>query len=212
MIGAVWPKTLPLRWAVGLGALSGLVAAGVGSRVVMKLIALADPSTDGTFTDAEATVGEFTVAGTLSLLVLGTIAGVMGGLVYLGVRRWLPVPRAWKGVAFGVLTLVTVGNVLIDAGNVDFQIFEPVLLVVALFSALFFANGLLLAGLMARFHPEPDYAGRPTLSRAAATVILIVCVAGSIVFVGGLIGMIEDEGTCLRAAGQGNGCLVPAAP
>lgn len=211
-MGAAWQRTLPLRWAVGLGALSGLVAAGVGSRVVMKLIALADPSTDGTFTDAEATVGEFTVAGTLSLLVLGTIAGVMGGLVYLGVRRWLPVPPAWKGVAFGLLTLVTVGNVLIDAGNVDFQIFEPVLLVVALFSALFLANGLLLAGLMDRFHPEPDYARRPTLSRAAETVIVTICLVGSIVFGGGLIGMIEDEGTCLRAAGQGNGCVVPAAP
>ena len=211
-MGTVWRKTLPLRWAVGLRALSGLVTAGVGSRVVMKLIALADPSTQGTFTDAEATVGEFTVAGTLSLLVLGAIAGVMGGLVYLGVRRWLPGPPVRKGISFGVLTLVSIGNVVIDDGNADFQIFEPVLVVVALFAGLFFANGLLLAALMARFHPEPHYAHRPTLSRAAATVIVVVCVAGSIVFIGGLIGMIEDEGTCLRAAGQGNGCGVSAGP
>lgn len=209
-MGAAWRATLPLRWAVGLGALSGFVAAGVGSRVVMKLIALADPSTEGTFTDAEATVGDFTVAGTLSLLVLGTIAGIMGGLVYLGVRRWLPVPPAWKGVAFGVLTLTTVGNVLIDAGNVDFQIFAPVLLVVALFSALFLVNGLLLAELMARYHPEPAYAHRPWASRAAAGVIVIVCVVGIIGFVGGTLGMIEDQGTCLRAAGGGNGCAVLA--
>ena len=211
-MGAVWQKTLPLRWAVGLGALSGLVAAGVGSRVVMKLIALADPSTDGTFTDVKATVGEFTVAGTLGLLVLGTMVGAMGGLVYLGLRRWLPVPAAWKGVAFGVLTLASVGNVVIDDGNVDFQIFEPVLLVVVLFSALFFVNGLLLAGLMARFHPEPAYAHRPWVSRAAVGVIVIVCVVGTIGLVGGTLGMIEDQGTCLRAVGGGEGCAVLAAP
>ncbi len=105
----------------------------------------------------------------------------MGGLLYLGLRRWLPVLPAWKGVAFGVLTLVSVGNVLIDSGNLDFQIFEPVLLVVVLFSALFFVNGLLLAALMARWHPEPAYAHRPGVSRVAASVLVIVCVIGAIV-------------------------------
>lgn len=211
-MGTLWRATLPLRRAGGIGALSGLIAAGVGSRVVMKVIALADPSTEGTSTDAEATVGDFTVAGTLSLMVLGTIAGIMGGLLYLGLRRWLPVPPAWKGVAFGVLTLVSVGNVLIDSANVDFQIFEPVLLVVALFAALFFVNGLLLAAMMARWHPEPAYPHRPWVSGAAASVLVIVCVIGAIALVGGTLGMIDDQGTCLRALGGGRGCGVLAGP
>src|SRR5687768_9544666 len=95
---SLWRATLPMRWAVGLGALSGLVAAGVGSRLVMRLIALADPATAGTFTDAKATVGDFTLGGTVGLLALGTIAGIMAGPLYLGLRRWLPVPPAWKGI------------------------------------------------------------------------------------------------------------------
>ena len=201
-----------MRWAVGLGALSGLVSAGVGSRIVMRLIALADPSSDGTFTDAEAIVGDFTLGGTFGLLALGAVAGIMGGLLYLGLRRWLPAPPAWNGAAYGVFTLLTVGNVLFDPGNADFQIFEPALLVIALFSLLFFVNGLLLAGLMDRLYPEPVYAHRPRVSRAVTSVLAIVCVIGAIGFVGGTLGMIEDEGTCLRAAGQGNGCAVFANP
>lgn len=108
MTGTVWRATRPLRWAGGLGALSGLVAAGVGSRVVMKLVARA--------------------------------AGLEGGRL-------------------GVLTLVTVGNLLLDSGN-------------------------------------------------AASVPAIVCAVGAVAFVGGTIGKVEDEGTCLRAVGGGEGCAV----
>ncbi len=153
-------------------------------------------------------MGEFTVGGTVSLLMLGAVAGVMSGLLYLGLRRWLPVPKAWNGVAWALLTLVTVGNVLFDPGNVDFQIFEPVLLVVALFSLLFFVNGLLLATLMDRFHPEPAYSHRPRLTRAVAGVLAALTVLGAIGFVGGTAGLVEDEGTCLRAVGGGGGCAV----
>ncbi len=205
-----WRASRPTRWAVSLGALSGLVAAGIGSRMVMRLIALVDSSSDGTFTDAKATVGEVTAEGTIGLLVLGTVAGAMGGLLYLGLRRWLPVPPAWNGIGYGVFTLLTVGNVLLDPGNVDFRIFEPVLLVVALFSLLFFINGLLLAGLMDRLHPEPVYRDRPRASRAVTGVLAAVCLLGAVGYVGGLLGMIEDEGTCLRAVGGGNGCAVPS--
>ena len=104
------------------------------------------------------------------------------------------------------------GNLLLDPANADLQIFEPVLLVVGLFSALFFVNGLLLAGLMDRFHPEPAHPRRPGVSRAVLAVLAIVCVAGAIAFVGSAAEMIDDEGTCVRAAGQGAGCLVFASP
>jgi hypothetical protein len=201
-----------MAWAVGLGALAGLIAGGLGSRIVMKLIALADPSTEGTFTDAEAIVGDFTLDGTLGLLVLGAIAGLIAGTLYLGLRRWLPVPTEWNGVAYGVVTLVTVGLFFFDSNNADFQIFEPVLLVVFLFSTLFILNGVLLARLMDRFYAEPAYAHSRRVSRAASGVLVIVCMLGAFGLVAGVIGMIEDSGTCLQAAGQGNGCAVLADP
>ncbi len=209
---SAWSATRPMRWAAGLGGLSGLIAGGVGSRVAMRLIALADSSADGTFTDSKATVGEFTMGGTFGLLMLGTVAGVMGGLLYLGLRRWLPVPPAWNGMAFSVFTFVTVGFLLFDSANADFQIFEPVLLVIGLFSMLFFVNGLLLAALMDRFHPEPEYKARARVSRLVAGVLILITVAGLLAFVGSTLGMIEDEGTCLRAVGGGEGCAVRADP
>ena len=95
----------------------------------MRIIALANPDSDGVLTDAEATVGDITFDGTVGLLFLGTVAGIMGGAVYLGLRRWLPVPAAWKGLTYGIVSLLTVGHLLFDTHNADFQIFEPVLFI-----------------------------------------------------------------------------------
>src|ERR1700675_5145711 len=121
-VRSAWGLSAPLRWAVALGALSGAISAGVGSRVVMRIIALTNPGSDGVNTDADATVGQITLGGTMSLLILGKIAGIMGGVVYLGLRRCLPVPAAWKGLAYGVVSLVTVGNLLFETTNADSQI------------------------------------------------------------------------------------------
>jgi hypothetical protein len=135
----------------------------------------------------------------------------MGGAVYLGLRRWLSVPPAWKGLAFGVVTLVTVGHLLFDTHNADFQIFEPILLVIALFSGLFFVNGLILGALTQRFHPEPAYPTSARVSRTAAAIIAAVCLFGVIGLTTDTIPqMIDDEGTCLAAKGGGNGCAARA--
>jgi len=205
----LWRTSAPVRGAVLAGALAGVISAGVGSRVVMRIIALVDSERDGTFTDAEATVGEFTVGGTFSLLFLGTVAGVLGGLLYLGLRRWLGVPPVWRGPVYGLITLLTIGNLLFDANNPDFQIFEPVLLVIALFSLLFFVNGLLLAPLIDRIHPERSYPSSTRVTKVAAGLIAVVCVVGLAGLVDTTRTMIEDSGTCLAAVGGGNGCAVP---
>ncbi len=176
----------------------------------MRVIAMADSSSDGTFTDAQATVGDFTLGGTLSLLMLGAIAGTAAGPLYLGIRRWLPVPAGWNGAAFGVLTLGTVGQPLFDPANVDFQIFEPLLLTLLLFSALFLVNGLLLGWLLDHFQPERSLGPRSRVSIVVSSGLSIVTVVGILGLAGGMIGMFDDEGKCLRAVGGGEGCAVPA--
>lgn len=174
----------------------------------MRIIALADPGTDGVMTGAEATVGDITYGGTISLLILGTIAGVMGGAVYLGIRRWLPVSAAWKGLAYGFVTLLTVGHLLFDTNNADFQIFEPVVMVIALFAALFLVNGLMVGALAGRVHPEPTYPSSLRVSRAVAGVIAVVCVLGIVAYADTIPQMVDDEGSCISAAGGGRGCAV----
>ena len=207
---SAWRASGPMRWAVALGALSGVISAGVGARVVMRIIALANPDSDGVFTDAEATVGDITFGGTVNLLFLGIAAGIMGGAVYLGLRRWLPVPAAWKGLTYGVVSLLTVGQLLFDTHNADFQIFEPVVMVIALFSVLFLLNGVILGALLDRFHREPAYRTSLRVSRAATAVIAVVCVLGLAAHVITTVQMIDDEGSCLSAVGGGNGCAVRA--
>ncbi len=198
----------PIRGSVFAGAAVGFISAGVGSRIVMRIIALLNDDRDGVMTDASATVGEVSLGGTMSLLALGTIAGVLGGLLYLGLRRWLWVPPAWRGVAFAGVTLLTVGQPLFDPANVDFQIFSPVVVVIALFAALFLINGLILVPLADRIHPEPVYAPGMRVPRAAAAVVALVCLFGLILTVDTFRTMVDDAGTCYAAVGGGEGCAV----
>jgi len=118
------------------------------------------------------------------------------------------VPPAWKGLAYGIVSLLTVGQLLFDTNNTDFQIFEPVLLVLALFSVLFLLNGVIVSGLLDRFHPEPAYRASLRVSRAVTGVIAVVSVLG-IVSLGDTTGkMIDDQGSCLSAKSGGAGCAV----
>lgn len=174
----------------------------------MRIIALLNEDRYGALTNANATVGEISLNGTLGLLALGSIAGVLGGLLYLVLRRWLLVPRAWRGVAFGALTLLTVGQPLFDPHNVDFQIFEPILVVIGLFAGLFFINGLILARLLDRIHREPVYSPGTRVPRVVVAAIGLVAALGLLVMAGTVQTMIDDEGTCYAAVGGGEGCAV----
>lgn len=201
-------RSAPVRGAVFAGAIAGFVAAGIGSRVVMRIIALTNDDRDGVLTDSSAIVGDISLGGTMSLLLLGTIAGVIGGLLYLGLRRWLWVPPVWRGVAFALVTLVTIGQPVFDPANVDFQIFEPVVLVIGMFTALFLINGLILAPLLDRIHPEPSYPASTRVPRAVAGVVALACVFGAVVTIDTFRTMVDDAGTCVSARGGGEGCAV----
>jgi len=174
----------------------------------MRVIALVDSDSAGAGTDSGSVVGEISLVGTISLLVLGVILGVLGGLLYLGLRRWLPAPPPLRGAMFGAFTLLTVGNVLFDTHNPDFQIFEPVLLVVVLFASLFFVNGLILALLLDRIHPEPSNpSGRfvPWLCVGAMAIAALIGLTG---LAESTQEMLDDAGTCISVTEAGAGCGV----
>lgn len=198
----------PLRGMVVAGAISGFIAAGIGSRIVMRVIALLNDDRTGAMTDASVTVGTISVRGTLVLLVLGSIAGVLGGILYLGLRRWLWVPVWGRGPAYALVTLLTVGHLLFDPANVDFQMFEPPLAVIVLFAALFLVNGVILVALADRIHPEPAYPPSARVRAVAAGAIVLVSVVGFVGMVDTFRTIVADAGTCYSAAGGGNGCAV----
>lgn len=133
----------------------GLVVGGAGSRLAMRIVALANDEFAGTLTDAGERVGEVTAGGTLFLLLLGAFAGTFGGAAYALLRAWLPRRAILRGLVFGLglVAFTAFPEALVSSGGVDFEFFQPVELSIAMFAALPLLYGLALAALADRLAP-----------------------------------------------------------
>lgn len=153
---------------VAIGALAGFVAGvmagGAGSRIAMRITAIAAGDRfQGRITDFDAQVGDITAGGSIFLIILGGSVGILGGLIYLALRRWLADAGRWKGLAFGVLLLAVFGSAVISADNPDFHRFGPPALNIGMFTSIFILFGLLVAPLFERIeHVLPP----PSLQRS----------------------------------------------
>jgi hypothetical protein len=131
---------------VGCG-IAGALVGGLGSRLVMRLSALAAPEARGALTEAGNVVGEITFAGTLELILFaGAASAVFGAGAMTVLRPWLPGETLARGLVFGAFLLALMGGAVVDPSNADFTILGHRLLNVAMLSALFIAFGLLAAG------------------------------------------------------------------
>ncbi len=128
--------------AIGSG-MAGALVGGLGSRLVMRLAALAAPEVRGAVTENGAIVGEITLSGTVALVVFAGVASTaLGAGAFVLVKPWLPERTVLRGMVFGGFLLATMGSSVIDAGNADFVILGDRLLNVVIFSALFLAFGV----------------------------------------------------------------------
>jgi hypothetical protein len=186
-----------LAVAVAAGAAGGILAAGAGGRLVMRLLAVtAGADAQGQITEAEEIVGRITVDGTIGFVVFtGLFFGLLSAVGYLLLRRWLPAGRA-GGLAYGVLLLVAAGTRLepLRRGNLDFDLVGPGWLAVAAFAALVVFHGMLVAALAGRLsRAVPLLAARPRaiavyaplflLALPGAPVALVLVVVGVVVVV-----------------------------
>src|SRR3990172_6397247 len=154
----------PLMRSLAVGTLSGFVAGliggGGGWGIAMRIVAITAGDADqGAITDAEATVGEITAGGTTFLIFLGGMAGALGGVLYLAVRRWLADAGRGGGLVFSALLLAIYGSSIIDGDNPDFDEFGSPGLNIAMFASLFIIFGLLVAPLLERIEkglPRPS--------------------------------------------------------
>src|SRR3989449_6683114 len=116
---------------VAAGSLSGIVVGiivgGLGSRLVMRLAAIAGGSgVQGVTTANGNRVGEITVGGTIALILFGGVfAGLFGGLLYASLRPWLVPFGRWRGLIFGVGLLGLTGSLILDGANSDFILLRP---------------------------------------------------------------------------------------
>ena len=172
----------------GVGA--GILVAGAGGRLVMRLLAVtADDAVQGRETEAGEIVGQISVGGTVEFIIFtGLFFGLLGGAAYLLIRRWLPAGRL-GGLAFGVLLLVVAATRIepLRGDNEDFDLVGPGWVAAAAFGALVILYGMLVPALAARYsralplvaiHPRSLVAHAPLLVLIPALPVLAVAVIG----------------------------------
>jgi len=129
------------------GIITGIIVGGFGSRIAMRISAvLGGQEIAGLITENGNVVGDITVDGIVELLLFaGVFPGIAAGWLYVLVRRWLPGPRWWNGLLFGMLLLMTTGRAIINDDNADFTKLGPAAVNVTMFAILFVLFGLLVA-------------------------------------------------------------------
>jgi hypothetical protein len=167
--------------ALAAGLAAGVLAAGAGGRLVMRLLAVTSPDARGSITEAGETVGEITLGGTIGFIIFaGLPAGFLSAVVYAVLRPVLPAGRA-GGVALGALLLVLAGTRVepLRADNFDFLIVGPAWLAVLSFAALALFQGMLTVALAERWSAPPAISDRVrTAGRVAAAVLVLVALPG----------------------------------
>lgn len=125
------------RWAriLGVGIFAGLAAggvAGVGARIAMRIIA-----------ESIGRMGNFSIPGTLNILLAGVGAGIPLAFSYAVLKRFIPGRELVKGLLFGAVLFLTLGIPFIFSGvEPDFEL-SPVLGRI-LFSIIPFVYGIVL--------------------------------------------------------------------
>jgi hypothetical protein len=187
-----------LLLALVAGATAGILAAGAGGRLVMRLLAVtAGADAQGQLTEAEEIVGRISVDGTVGfVLFTGLFFGPVSAAGYLLVRRWLPAGLA-AGLAYGGLLLVVAGTRVepLRRGNPDFDLVGPGWVAVAAFATLVVFHGMLVAALAGRLSRAlPLLAARPGAVAVHAPLLLVLpapSVALVLVLVGALVVLVS---------------------
>jgi hypothetical protein len=184
----LWYLTLAVTSGVG----AGILAAGAGGRLVMRLLAVtAGADAQGRVTEAGEVVGRISVDGTLGFVVFtGLFFGLATGTLYLLLRRWLPAGRA-GGLAYGALLLVVAGTRLdpLRPGNPDFDLVGPGWVSVLAFTALAVFHGVLVAALAGRISRALPLPGAGPRAIAAHAPLLLLLPLGSAVLLVAIVGV-----------------------
>jgi hypothetical protein len=134
------------------GFLMGGVIGGIGGRLAMFVLRLtSDSSLHGAKTDDGFIIGRFS-GDSLFLLIFTSGLGVLGGILYLAVRSWLPQRR--RAVLAGVFGGVVGGAFFIRPDGLDFTRLDPLPLAVAMFITLPAVYGVTMSLLVERLLRE----------------------------------------------------------
>jgi hypothetical protein len=179
--------------SIAAGMLGGLLTAGLGGRLLMRVIAVtSDERAQGRITEADEVVGEVSVDGTIFLVVfVGLFAGSVGAAVFALVRRALPK----RGAMAGLVIAGIVGGVLarpsdlLAPESIDFRILGPTwlaaIMVISLVALLGATSGALIDTFTAKW-PAPSLSVRGIAGILPLIVLALPSplIAGAIIIVG----------------------------
>jgi hypothetical protein len=139
----------PVYRLLAIGAISGFGAGfvtGIWTRIAMRFAGMLTIDRNrGLLTESDSVVGQMTLAGTLSLAVFAGMIGVIGGLLYVAIRYWLP-RNAWlRAFGYGGLLLGVFGFFVMEPGNGDYRLFGPAWLNISTFSMAYLICGALIS-------------------------------------------------------------------
>lgn len=175
--------------AIAAGAIGGLLSIGMGSRLMMRVLAATSPDANGRLTDADEIVGEVSSGGTVFLLAAGALVGVVGAVGYRSVRRLLPGRSLAAGlVGMGIFGgLLARPSALLDPDNHDFAILEPRWLAVTLCIAVIAIGPLTIAVLVDRWAPRWPTPGLSVRGLTGLAPVALLAVMPPLVLVVALI-------------------------
>ncbi len=157
------------------GAIVGVLVAGIGGRIVMRLAALLVPAATGSTTENGNRIGDITLSGSLGLTAIGLVIGLMSGTIWAVVAPWIPGTGLRRAVLAAPIAVALVGNGLIDDTNTDFFVLRHDPMVAALLVGLVALAGFGIAMIdswLERRLPHPSL-GRDGVARAYAVVSLV---------------------------------------
>ena len=164
------------------GIVAGVLVAGLGSRLMMRIVGVMARSHYGEVTHENAVVGETTLDGTLNLVVQGIGYGIFGAILYLFVRRWVPGTGVVKGLVFGIGLLLLGGTVVLDGSYEYYRYIEP-WQAYALFALLIPAFGFVLSVVAERLAGDSPYPPHRIIGIVGRAILLaLVLFAGANTF------------------------------
>lgn len=167
-------STLLRRWAAaGCAALvAGVLVAFVGGRLVMRVLAAANPEETGQMTGDGFAVGAVTVGGTLQVLLAAVQLSLFGAALYLVIRplllgpMWLRISTVSLGVG------VAFGALLTEPGSFDFSALEPAWLPILLFTLLPALHVVVFAVIAERWLVPESWFMRAPMSSVSRTFLV----------------------------------------
>lgn len=159
------------------GVVLGVLVGGVGGRLAMMLLAALNPRMGGMASDDGFTIGQFTLLGSLNLLLVGGLLGALGACIYAALRGLLIGPKWFQVLSVGLGPAVVVGEQLVHTDGVDFTLLRAPWVGIALFVLIPGVYAALLTVVAERWLAPGAFFAHARLPLALLPLVALVPVA-----------------------------------